>query len=142
MLNKPRILIIEDNSHASLIVERLIDDGYNAVQVDNLLDAWDCLTDDPGPENYDAIILDLNLDDEGLFPDQDPKFHGLAGWLFYERLIEKNDRLRNITIFYSSFGDALKNAIGSQRFEALKFANKRSVTLYKDIIAFIKQCIS
>lgn len=148
MINK-NILLIEDNAHASLIADELKYDGFNVVWVDNLLDAKDYLDDDPESEYYCAIILDLNMPDEGMFDEdnefsskmRDSTFDSLSGWLFYEKFIEPDEIKREKTIFYSAYSDSLNRAIGMHRFNILNFVSKTNRNLYKNIIEVINSLI-
>lgn len=138
-----KILFADDNYHSRKIVCLLEMAGHEVCVVDNLADAEDKLTRDPGAGAFDAVILDLEQNAFDLPAELYEKAkNGLAGWIFYDHFIAPDKALAKRTILFSGFLTILKNRISTEEFNRLNVVDKSEGKLEENILMLIKKLVS
>jgi len=116
------ILFIEDNSEISELKGGLLF-RHKVTRSTTLFNARFCLEKDPGYAAFDAVILDLDMP-RGDLPKEFHKEEKLPGYIFYERILKKYEKLYNNTIFLTGYAGKLAEQILKAEYDKLRIVNK------------------
>ena len=121
------ILIVEDRSESTDFVRTLMLRGYTIRWVNTMDDAVYYIEEKPGYNAFDAVILDMDMPEEGL-PDEaiDTARETFTGYAFYKHVLKISPELQEKTIFLSEFTDELKKRISAEKYEKLKLVSKKN----------------
>lgn len=114
-----RLLFLEEDSNAQLFSERLDIEDFAYDIVSNPASALDCLMAD---DNYNAIILDLDLEPDSYLDFGDNELaekllkQGMfSGYIFYKAIIcERFPSLERRTIFYTAYVEKFKAQLANE----------------------------
>lgn len=113
-----KVLLIEDNGALSKdITNRLEERGYDVIRAysyNSALDRWD---EDNG--NFDAIVVDLQINPEGIKLNKIDNYGNFFGLAVIEYLNSEKDYSKKM-IIYSAYVDDLKKSIRSGQYSFAK----------------------
>ena len=122
------VLFIEDENSIMDVVYNLIQAGYPLKWVNNMYDAVYYIQKHPGYEEFSAVILDMNIQEDGL-PDEAiaTARDVYPGWAFYKHILGLSPRLQQKTIILSGFVDELREKISQEEYYRLTIIRKNNV---------------
>jgi hypothetical protein len=134
------ILIIEDSysfaNHAAVLIERYKKE--NIRWTNSIRNAMSFITKDPGHEAFTAVILDLDMPDDGLPEEALEDAHNLfEGYAFYTHILHVSPRLQERTVFFTANGEELQKKLGNDKYSELTVINKDSTKAIDALMAFL-----
>ena len=138
-----KILLIEDNgSLSNALEEKLSDLGYLVDIAYSHISALDCWEENNG--QYDCIILDLQINPDGLTVLEISKYTPLFGLAFLNYICNNNPEISKKIIIFSGFIDALKHYIrynNSSPVNNITKISKQSTQSIREVINEVKKVI-
>ena len=139
---KKRILFIEDNPRPMELADLFDTQEYSVTKCQTLSDAESFLTGESLGGPFDIMFLDLTMNAYDLptkYRDEAKKL-GLAGWVFYKRVVpEYAPELCDRTVIYTAYENALEKIITPDEFKKLNILPKKGGDLLKKAIEFIEK---
>jgi len=135
-----RILFIDDSSSAIQLADTIADNGYDVHCVTNLCDAEYRLLDEPGADNYDIIILDLDMK----ITDLPNELHNeakitYAGWVFYLHIISKYPSLYKKTIIYTGYAHDFMSKIETEKRKFIYLLDKGTADIVNKTLILLNE---
>ncbi len=106
-----KILLVEDNGSLSKIIkDKLEEKGHSVVRAYSYNSALDCLQEHNG--RFDAMIIDLQIEPEGIELDIIDKYENYYGLAVIEEINKSNNYSDRIVV-YSAYADTLRRKMRS-----------------------------
>ena len=123
-----KILILEDRGSVSFYMQEMLEsEGHTTIPAFSIPDARTILKND----GIDCIITDLNMDPWGLSPSQirETRDGLLTGWIWLrDEVIKEKPHMKNRTIIYSEYGEALRKHIPEEELIGFRLISKSGPT--------------
>jgi CheY-like chemotaxis protein len=132
------ILFVEDRGSVSFYWKEMLEsEGYTVYDAGNISQAIFYFRE----KQVDCLIIDLNLNPEGLKPEEIEGTHDglLSGWIWLREYVYKEKReLKERTVILTEYMQQLHQHVSDEELVGIRLVEKGSIDPARQVLAFLK----